>query len=163
MRHVPVAAFLALTACAGSADDYPSLAIRDVERIDYAEIGTSDESDVAAPVASQEVIERVAALRAQALADHANFVEAAPVARRLVRAGAGADPTSTARGSAEVAISDLSSLRSQTAIPLADLDAMLVAASTALEPTAEIAEARDAVARLIAEEDQVLSELRAIL
>ncbi len=152
---------LLLGACAAPSGEYPSLAIRDAE----IAAQTSAETPDPAPPASvaQAVLERLATLTAQAQESHAIFTGAAPVATRLIRAGAGQSMSADARASAEIALADLLSIRSQTTIPLADLDLMLVEASNAFEPTAEITQARNLVARLVQEEDRVIAEMRDLL
>ena len=103
---------------------------------------------------------RVAALRAQANRAHRQFLGSAGAARRAVSAGAGAARASDAWASAQVALADLETQRSKTAIPLADLDILLAAQATRFDPVREIAEARNAVAALVAQEDRVLAGLR---
>jgi len=174
-----LASALPLAACATAPDRaYPSLAIRDAERASGqypAATGECAEADGAAPVEgsfepaeptpppppaprlSNDLIERVAQLEAQARTAHADFTQAVPATRSAVR-GRGA-VGSKSWGRAEVALADLRSIRARTAIPLADLDTLVATRSIAGEPVDAIIVARDAVARLIEQEDDVLSEL----
>ncbi len=154
---------LALSACTAASGDYPSLAIRDAER-PRGTIETPDGGEPATPpppkVVSADILQRIAALRADANSAHQQFLRSAPAARRAVSAGAGAARASDAWAGAQVALADLETQRSKTAIPLADLDALYASQATAFDPVAEIAEARDAVVALVAEEDRVLASLR---
>ena len=156
-----ISAAFAVSACAGSSADYPSLAIRDAEIAAQQPVVAPPPAPT--PTASAQVMARLASLTTEARKAHAMFQGAAPVAARLVRAGAGSPPGTDPRSSAEIALSDLRSLRSETSVPLADLDAMLAEASNAFEPTAEIAAARDDVKAMIDEEDRLLTELRGLL
>ena len=152
-----------VAACASASGDYPSLAIRDAERAR----GTIDAPQPeptpppAPKVVSADVLERIAAYRAEAVVAHRAFVNAAPAARRAVAAGAGAARASDAWAAAQVALADLESHRSLTAVPLADLDALYAEQATGFDPVAEVAEARDAVVALVVEQDAELANLRA--
>lgn len=154
---------LALSACAAASGDYPSLAIRDAERPrGTLEAPVADEpaAPLPAQVVSADILQRITSLRADANSAHQQFLRSAPAARRAVSAGAGAPRASDAWAGAQVALADLETQRSKTAIPLADLDALYASQATAFAPMAEIAGARDAVEALVAEEDRVLASLR---
>jgi hypothetical protein len=154
----------ALAGCATADGDYPSLAIRDAER-SANEVVPAPQLDPAPPppVASAALLERVETLRQQAGTAHDRFLSAVPAARRTVSAGAGASRASDAWAGAQVALADLESLRSVTAVPLADLDELLTSQATAFEPAAEVAAARADVIRMVAEEDEILAGLRSRL
>lgn len=155
---------LALSACASSGDDYPSLAIRDVERaqgqfepipvapIDVPEVPRNYEGSLDA---------RLAMLVEAASSAHQRFTASAPAARRTVARTGRAAVGSNDWGAAQVALADLSSIRSDTAIALADLDILHIAAAVAAEDRAQIDAARSAVIAMVEEEDATLAELRA--
>lgn len=87
-------------------------------------------------------------------------MDAAPGTRRLVEAAAGTDVTNDRWASAQVALASLESARSQSAVPLGDLDLLHADAAIALEQRATIEETRAAVTGLIAQEDAILANLR---
>ncbi|MBU2340836.1 MAG: hypothetical protein KKE77_06275 [Alphaproteobacteria bacterium] len=161
---LPALCALALSACASSGDEFPSLAIRDVERaqgqfepipvapIDVPEIPTNYEGSLG---------DRLATLVESARAAHERFVRSEGVARRTV-SGAGRAPVGSDNwASSQVALADLESIRSDTAIALAEIDILHIAASVAAEDRVRIDAARDSILALVEEEDAALSELRA--
>ena len=155
-----------LTACAGQSDSYPSLAIRDVERVEGGRVEGSFQPETAAlePIAesppSADLVERLAQLQNTAASAHRSFMAEAPEATRLVNAAAGTDVTSDRWAGAQVALASLDSARSQAAVPLGDLDLLHADAAIAFEQRQAIQAARMAVIGLIAEEDAILSDLR---
>lgn len=161
---LPALCALTLSACASSGDEFPSLAIRDVERaqgqfepiavdpIDVPEIPTNYEGSLE---------NRLATLVESASAAHTRFTRSEAVARRVV-AGAGRSAVgSDAWATSQVALSDLESIRSDTAIALAEVDILHIAASVAAEDRAQIDAARDSIIAMVQEEDAALAELRA--
>ena len=161
---VTSAALFALSACATADTGYPSLAVRDAER----QRGVIEAPSLPEPVApalprmaSTNVLQQIAALRSETVRAHQQFLDAAPAARRAVSAGAGAARASDAWSGAQVALADLETRRSVTAISLADLDALFADQATGFDPVVEVAEARDAIIALLEEEDRILSQLRA--
>ncbi len=154
-----ISAIIFPTGCA-SDTRYPSLAIRDVENDDAA-YASGPLLDPTPPDA--RLFDRIAVSRQQAVAAHDRFMAAAPAARRAVRSARGASTSSTAWSSAQVALADLASLRSQAAIPLADLDRLYVEATIDFIRRGEIATARNEIIALVAAEDRVLAELGAAL
>lgn len=154
-----------LAACSTPGGDrYPSLAIRDVERaegqfepVESSEIDVPPvETDLTGPLG-----QRLAALVAQAEEAHAGFAVAVPSASRIVEAAAGSDVASDRWAAAQVALADLDSARSLTAVPLGDLDTLFIAATVESAERTAILGARDRVIALVAEEDAVLERLRA--
>tara|TARA_R110002072_G_scaffold38314_18_gene110997 strand:- start:6888 stop:7388 length:501 start_codon:yes stop_codon:yes gene_type:complete len=157
-------AALTLSACASSGGDYPSLAIRDVERARgrFEPIAVDPIAVPEVPVAYEGSLqERLAMLVEAARSAHQRFVASLPAARRTVASAGRAAIGSTAWGASQVALADLESIRSDAAIPLADLDILHIAASVASEDRGQIDTARSAVIALVEEEDEALAELRA--
>ena len=155
----------ALAACQTAPDGaYPSLAIRDVERAQgQLEPVPGDPIDVP-PVEvplDGPLDQRLAALVEQGRSAHARFTEAAPRASRLASAASNSGVGSDAWASAQVALADLDSIRSEAAIALADLDLLFIAGSVEANGTAAIANARQTLLALIQEEDRTLADLRA--
>ena len=155
----------AIAACQTAPDGaYPSLAIRDVERAQgQLEPVPGDPIDVP-PVEvplDGPLDQRLAALVEQGRSAHARFTEAAPRASRLASAASGSGVGSDAWASAQVALADLDSIRSMTAIALADLDILFIAASVEAKDTAALTAARQSLLALVREEDRTLADLRA--
>ena len=151
---------LILTGCASASKTYPSIAIRDAERVN----GTfaPPVSKEPAPL-RQEFARQLDQIRVDAAASHENFLAAAPGARSAVSAGADAELSSNAWATAQIAISDLESLRSITAVALGDLDLMFADATLAFEKRQAVAAARDEVLGYLRVEDSTLAELRSRL
>lgn len=156
----PIFLAAALSACASTVEDYPSLAIRDAERVSGTmQAVETDPPPPPAPIAT-DLRERLVQLQDQAAASHREFIEAAPVAERLVSGAANAAITTDRWAAAQVALADLDSARSATAIALGDLDLIFVDAALELDQRAEIVTARERVVALVAEEDAILARLR---
>ena len=155
-----------LAACATADEEYPSLAIRDVERAQgQFETGEPARLDIA-PVETAfdgPLPETLAGLVDAAAEAHEEFTSVQPGAARLVEAARGSGVGSDSWAAAQVALAELDSARSQAAIALGDLDTLYVAARTAAEEADAIDAARNRVIALVAEEDTVLGNLRADL
>ncbi|AKM10544.1 hypothetical protein [Croceicoccus naphthovorans] len=159
------AALFALSACASDTSRYPSLAIRDAERMSGS--AAPAEPDVTPPpVPAQppaDLAGRLAAIADAASKSHATFTERARIARAKATR---AEPGTLAWSDAEVALSSLESARSDTMFALADLDSMLATGAVDQAETGvpaglpQILELRDRVAGLVAAEDAVLAEVR---
>jgi hypothetical protein len=170
MYGAPFAASLAalLGACAASSTQYPSLAIRDIERAQgQYETATGASADTLSPPRipteyTGNLADHLAALKAQADTAHLKFQAKSGTARAVALSAAGSTPDSNAWGSAQIALSDLGAKRSETAIVLADLETLYVAKRIQNEDVEAIDETRSAVEAIIAEQDAVLSELRRI-
>lgn len=170
-RALLAAAILApaLSACASDTTRYPSLAVRDAERM-HGSVPAPD-APPPAPVPTQPPADlpgRLAAISQSADAAHALFQQREAAARSRATAAARAEPGTLAWSDAEVALSSLESARSDTMFALADLDAML-AVGTVDEAESGvpaglplIEAARERVEALVAAEDAVLAELRGL-
>lgn len=147
-----------LAGCAKDTGEYPSLERRPIERA--GAIGAPTPPPPPAPL-SPELSARLDTLAAQARAAHARFVDQLPAARRRIREGSRAPIGSDAWGDAQVALASLQSARSQTMLPLADLDLLLTerAAQERARDVTRIVATRDMVAALVAEEDAALGAL----
>ncbi len=156
---------LALAGCAGTGSDgYPSLAIRDVERA-QGRFEPVEAERIEVPAVDVDLAgglpARLDALVGQAEEAHGEFLASLPTARRRVAAASGSSVGSDAWAAAQVALADLDSARSQAAVSLGDLDILFTAASVQAENTGVIADARETVVALVAEEDAALEDLRA--
>lgn len=161
---VALASSLTLAACATPGDRYPSLAIRDVERAQgqfEPTPATPLDVPVVATPATGPLAERLASLGAQATRAHEAFMASAPKAERAASAAAGDAIGTTAWASAQVALADLDSARSQTAIALADLDTLMVADAVQGQDVSAIEIVRQQVIAQVEAEDETLARLRA--
>lgn len=153
-----------LAACATAGDQYPSLAIRDVERaqgqFEPAPVPPLDVPRVVASGAGP-VAGRLVALGTAATASHQAFLASARSATRLANAAAGAAIGSRAWASAQIALADLDSTRSAAAITLADLDTLMISAAVQAEDASAIEVVRQQVLAQVGEEDETLARLRA--
>jgi len=107
---------------------------------------------------------RLASLENQARAAHADFAVRRARTAGLVGSAAGAARDSDAWSAASLALADLSAARSQTAVPLADLDELYTAAMVNGQRVDggdgnAIAAVRDQVTAWVADEDAVLAGL----
>lgn len=153
------AASALLAGCAGSSDQYPSLAIRDAERV-TGQFNPSPPSDAANPAAPQPYAPGdISRLVEQARESHRSFVAAQSSTSRLVSGARGSGLESKARADALLALADLSSKRSDTAIALADLDLMAAQSATQFASTAALAEAQQLVLQLVTQQDDALVKL----
>lgn len=152
----------ALSACASDAASYPSLARRPVERV-TGSAPVVEPSPTVIPPANPQMLGRLDSLLADArAADHA-FRDKQAAARSLISAAAGSAMGSEAWSVASVALSELESARSQTALPMAELDALYVQAVVDGQPAGEIAAARNTVQGLLSDESAVIDALKAKL
>ncbi|KLE32322.1 hypothetical protein AAW01_11955 [Aurantiacibacter gangjinensis] len=159
-RLAPLALIAMLGACAAPEGEYPSLAIRDVERLN----GTFEPAPPPEPPAlTPEAVADIDSLLARARAAHAEFTEAVPAARTRAQRASGAARGSEAWSVAQVAIAGLESSRSEAMIALADLDRLYVAAMTDAVAVAPIDAARNEVDAQVVEQNAVIEALLANL
>ncbi len=164
-RLIVPTTLLMLAGCAGSAE-YPSLAIRDVERVQGSATPAPDAADAipALPPASADLTTRLAGLVETARQSHTRFQSRQAATERAV-AAAGAT-ASDSWSSAQVALSDLQTSRSGALTALAELDQLYVDERAAhpeqVSPAAAtIATARDQVNGWVSAETSVISRLEA--
>lgn len=149
----------ALSACATQAgDEYPSLAIRDVERISGSADPAPREVEPAPPTPAA-VLDRLAQLRTTATQAHATFTTRAKATSRTISTAAGAAQGSEAWAAATAALADLDGARSETMVALADLDRLFVDAATQGADLSRIGATRDEVEALIAQENATIDRL----
>ena len=154
---VTIAAWL-LAGCASAPEGaYPSLAIRDVERVTGRL--QSPEPRYVPPAPPATALGQLDALRARAVAAHARFMEQAPDLRGTVSAASGAAVGSESWARALVALAELEAIRSEAMIALADLDRIYVGAATQGQALDEVAATRDEVIALVADQDSLIADL----
>ena len=147
-------------ACASAPGDYPSLAIRDAERV----TGTLQPAEpYVPPPPSPAVLANAAGLVEQAGAAHESYRGKLGGARAAVQTARGAGFGSEPWAVASVAIAWLETERSRAMIALADLDRLTVAAATEGGALDELAAAQARVDAMVAEETVGIDELLAAL
>jgi len=166
-RTLPILAAPALAACAASSD-YPSLAIRQVERVQGSATPVAGSPDAAPvlPPASADLTTRLGGLVDLAQKAHAAFAARQGAVERAVSGAGGV--TSDSWSNAQVALAELQAARSPTVTSLAELDQLYVDARAAnpeqVSPAAAaIGAARDKVANWVTTEDGVIGKLSARL
>lgn len=138
-------ASLALGACATPDEGYPSLAIRDGERMTGSIAAPEPQPLPAPPTATLDAID---SLLDQARQAHADFQR---VAARVGPASRSAD-----RATRDVAIGEMMSARSMTMVPLAELDRLYAAAAAEGQDVSAIVEARAQAEALVAMENAAI-------
>ncbi|MFA6218538.1 MAG: hypothetical protein WC692_02040 [Erythrobacter sp.] len=151
--------------CSGSGSGaYPSLAIRNIERVEGSFEPVATEQLDVPPVEvdlAGGLDARLAALVRQAEQAHLSFTAATPRAEEQVAAARDAQVGSDPWAIAQVALADLDSARSETAVALGDLDILHVAATLQADDLTAIDAARAQVTALVSVEDATLERLRA--
>jgi hypothetical protein len=156
LRQTYGASSLALAALlCGCASDgqFPSLAKRPAELVAEGRIARS-----VLPL-PDDIPGRVAALIEAGRSAQARFEARRAATASAVAAAAGAERASDAWSKATVALADLSAARSETAVPLAELDQLYVAQRVGGGDGNAIAAARDQMTAWVADEDAVLAGL----
>ena len=153
-------ATLALAGCASSSGEFPSLAIRDAERVS----GTiAVPPGPARPVPPAPASAQLAQLLATIREGHTRFTGEIPAAQRAVAAARGAGVGTENWSVAQVAVANLEAQRSQVMIALADLDrihaAAVVDGADVTATTAALAEAQVLVDQENAEIARLLGAL----
>jgi hypothetical protein len=155
-----IAAFvpLVLGACA-SKGDFPSLAIRESERV---------QGTIAAPITAPtppapETALQLEALSARARAGHAAFQAELPAATRAANAARGANMGSEAWSVAQVALAALESKRSDVMIALADIDRILADASISNGDLTAVAAASAEANGLVEAENAAIAGIHATI
>lgn len=152
-----------LAACAGDSSRYPSLAIREAERV-------SGELEPAPPVEPVDLAilplvpsSDIDSLVEQASALNRSFAAKVGSVRALATQARGTGRDSEARGRAIVALADLTSLRSQTEVPLGDLDLLVAERTNRLEPADAALAAHAQVKELVDAQNRTLAQLWSLL
>lgn len=156
---LPLAAFgVALCGCAGASGEYPSLAIRDAERV----AGTLEPvapAPYVPPPTPPATIDRLDALAADASAAHRAFLSEAPGARGAIEATRGSDAGAESWARAQVALAGLQAARSRAMIALADLDRLMVDAALEGGALERIVATRDTVTAQVREQDAAIDAM----
>ena len=148
---------LVLGACAAPRHEYPSLAIRDVERVS-GQMEAAPPTYVPPPLTAAAGDE-LEALAEQANAAHQTFLAEVAAARQQVAAARGAERGSDGWARAQVVIAALESARSRAMIALADLDRIYVAAALEGTELTRIAAVQQQVSAQVAQQDAAIGAL----
>ena len=154
-RIAPLLGALALCAC--STASYPSLAQRPGETTPHPAPQTAPTSPASVPTP------QLAAWLADAQTAHARFTAALPAARAALAAAQSAPRGSEAWSTANLALAQLETLRTDLGITQAALESSYAQDRLALthSPSApQIAATRDAITTLTTAEDEILAALR---
>lgn len=162
---LPTALALCLTAggCTSASGNYPSLAIRDAERVSGTAQPVEGDPAPALDMPSTDLAGRLEQLAGDARRAHDAFIAAAPAARSAVSAADGSAVASDSWVAAQMAVAGLEASRSRLLIALAELDSLHVTAQLEGGGKDAVASARDAVDALAREEDETLAALLARL
>jgi len=147
-----------LGACATPAEDYPSLAIRDAERVSGT-LQPAPATPYVPPPTPATVLGQLDRLAADAASAHRIFLGEAPAARSTVAAARGAEFGSDGWARASVALAGLESARSRAMIALADLDRLMVDAAVQGGELERIVAVRDTVIAQVDEQNATIEGL----
>jgi hypothetical protein len=150
-------AVLLLAGCA-SPGPFPSLDMRDSERVSGTIAAPSGPAFTPAP-ASPATLAELDSLAARASTAHQRFVAASDDVRAVVAGAAGSAAGSDDWARAQVAIAGLESLRSDVMIALADIDRIHAQAHTSGGDIARSEAARAEVSALVEQEDLLIAGL----
>lgn len=166
MRNASLVGLLAVATlaggCARNPELFPSLSIRDEERVSGVFQPVEVEPVTHAPP-SATTLGRIGQLRAEAAQAHRKFATTVERARSPIAEARAAGRDTDAWSIAEIAIADAESARSETMVALADLDSIYVAAELEAGEITEIEAARTEVAGMVAQEDRQIDAMHAAL
>lgn len=149
---------VALAGCAAPSGSYPSLAVRESERVGGT-IAVPLAPSYTAPAVSPATLADSERLLAQAQSAHELFLKTAPTTRSAVSAAQGSARDSERWSRAQVAVADLEASRAQLMIALADLDRLAIDAAVAGSQFSDLAARRDAIAELGDSQTQLITAM----
>lgn len=153
---IPTAVLL-LAACA-TPNEFPSLAIRDSERVSGT-IAPPPAPIYTPPPLSTATVDMLGALSARVRDAHARFMVEATPARAAVGRAAGSSAGSESWSNAQVALAGLQVIRSDAMIALADIDRIHVDTHLAGGDIGWTGQVRTEASALVAEEDRLIGAL----
>ncbi len=151
------AALILLLGGCGRSEGYPSLSIRDSERV--TGVIEAPTAIFTPALATPATLAQLEALVASARAAHQRFLAARGAAERLVASARRSAVGTESWAQAQVGLANLESLRSDTMIALADIDRLHVDAHTGGGDIAETGSALAEINALVAEQDAVIAAL----
>jgi hypothetical protein len=147
-----------LAGCATPSEEYPSLALRDAERV-TGSFEPAAPAPYVPPPTPAAVLGRLDQLAVDAASAHRDFLAEAPAASRTIEAASGAEFGSDAWAAGSVALAGLESSRSKAMIALADLDRLMVDAGIEGGELVRIVAVRDTVTAQVNEENATIETL----
>ena len=147
---------LVISGCAAPDGRYPSLAVRDAERVSGE--FTPQAQPTGVPVVQPDS-GRIDTAIASAKQANIKFLSQSDEVSALVAASRGTGQESDVRARALVGVASLTSLRGQTAGALSQLDALEAQAATSFAETGAIRDAQATVVRMLSAQDQILETL----
>lgn len=151
------ALLLLLGGCARS-EGFPSLAIRDSERI-TGQMPAPDAAAQSRPAPQPEPTTEIAAIVARARSADTRFRAEQPAAERLITSVAGSASGSDGWSRAQLVIASLEAIRSETMLALADLDQIRVTAQAAGEEATQSTAAVAEVEAMLAGQNRLITAL----
>ena len=148
-----------LAGCTTPEGIYPSLAIRDGERMTGTMEPVAAEPYVA-PATPVDVLDRIALLGEQAQVAHAAFLAEAPKMRPAITRGLAQEAGTESWASGQVALAGLETSRNKALIALADLDRLYADAVTNGGESEKIEAVRTRVLALISQQENLLSAMK---
>ena len=149
-------AILALPGCATAPDQFPSLAVREAERMSGTL--TPAQPEPAAPTYSVPAGEVENAL-AMARGAHERFVAGQPATTRLINSASGLAMGTDTHSRALIALADLTTYHSETASALASLDRLEAQGAVLFAPIDAVKAAQAEVEAMIGQQDAALDQL----
>ena len=156
-KLVIVPAVLLLAACA-KPGAFPSLAIRDSERV-TGTLAAPPAPAFTPPPLARDTVATLGALAGRVRVAHQRFMAAEASARTSVARGAGSSVGTDAWSDAQVAVAALESIRSDAMIALADIDRIHVDTHVIGGDVAATEQVRAEASALVAQEDRVIGAL----
>lgn len=147
-----------LAACATAEGEYPSLAIRDAERV-TGMLAPAPAQPYVPPQTPAAVLDRLGRLEADAASAHRAFLAEAPAARSAIAAASRAEVGSDGWARASVALAGLEGSRSKAMITLSDLDQLMVDTAVAGGELERIVAVRNTVIAQIDEQNETIETL----
>ena len=147
-----------LAACATPDGEYPSLAVRDAERV-TGSLEPVPPVPYVPPPTPAAVVDQLDRLAADAAGAHQAFLADVPSARRTVGSAGGAAFGSDGWARASVAIAGLEGTRSRAMIALADLDRLMVDAAVEGAELERIVDVRNTVTAQVEEQNTTIESL----
>lgn len=147
-----------LAACATPEGEYPSLAIRDAERV-TGTLEPAPAQPYVPPPTPAAVLDRLDRLAADAASAHRAFLAEAPAARSTIAAASGAEVGSDGWARASVALAGLEGSRGKAMIALSDLDQLMVDAAVAGGDLERIVAVRNVVIAQVDEQNETIEGL----
>lgn len=144
--------------CSSTPDDYPNLAIRDIERVS-TQMNPPVSKPWTAPQPGKDRLASISELTSRAQKAHDHFMDGAQKANQEISKASGAAIGSERWSVAQIALAHLETKRNDALIALADLDRIFVTASTDGESLGEIGPAQTRVEQLVTQENAIIAEL----